>query len=372
MNILWICGASIVGGAERVTLQIGSLLRARGHRFGALCPPGSPVQDAMRVLGLPVMAAPIGGALNLRARGAITRALVEQAPDAALATGPDEWVWACLSRRGRTRLVLARHMALPLSRPTAWLAARRADAIVAVSHAVRDSLHSRARAREGLVHVIHNPVRFAPRADVPQPAEREGARRALNLPVTGRWVGFFAGLAPAKGLRDVAYALHRANRDVAPVRLLLCGRADDRRADQVRALTAEFDLADRVHDLGEIEHVEEAMTACDVVVAATHRRLSEALSATLVESMACGTPVLAYATGGTVEAIGDDQQSGRLARSDDREDFARVLVEILADPAAAERSARAALARVRERFDPQRAADRYEAVLERAGRGSGP
>jgi glycosyltransferase involved in cell wall biosynthesis len=118
-----------------------------------------------------------------------------------------------------------------------------------------------------------------------------------------------------------------------------------------------------LHDLGEIERMEEALTAADVVVMATHRRLSEALPATLIEAMACGTPVLAYATGGMVEVIGADERAGRLAAPDDPHDLARALADILRDPAGAEHMARAALERVRELFAPRHAADRYEALF---------
>ena len=214
------------------------------------------------------------------------------------------------------------------------------------------------------IHVIHNPVRFSPRATLPDPHQRAGAREALGLPPSGLWVGFFGGLSRAKGLRDVMCAVRRANEQLGRTNLLLCGRpAQGRDGGSVAELTREFRIADRVHYLGEIERVEEALTAADVVVMATHRELSEALPATLLEAMACGTPVLGYATGGIVEAIGEDGQAGRLARADDSEDLSRRLIQMFTDTAATERMAVAALSRVRTMFDPQRAADRYEQLF---------
>ena len=363
MKVLWICGSRIVGGAERATLQIAALLRARGHAVSVLCPGDSRLRPLLDAMSLPSQAAPLGGALNLRARRAIGRVLAAASPDIALVTTADEWVWACLCRRGATRLVLVRHMALPLSRRVGWLAARRAAAVVAVSQVVRDSLVGGAGVPSRLLHVIYNPVRFAPRAAVPAPAERARARQALGLPVNGRWVGFLGGLDPNKGVSDVAHALQRANQVLGPTSLLLCGRHDQARQPSAQALAQTFELAGRLHYLGETDRIEEVLTAVDLVVMATHRRLNEALPATLVEAMACGTPVLAYATGGMREVIGGDGEAGRLAAADDAIELGRALIEMLADRAGAERMADAALARVRDRFDPGRAADRYEQLF---------
>ena len=365
MKILWICGSRILGGAERVTLQLATLLGARNHSVEALCRPDSGVAPALKRAGLATHSAWLGGPLNFRAVSVIRSALDDIAPDVALVTTADEWVWSCLAlrRAPRSRLVLVRHMAVPLNWRVRWLA-NRADAVVAVSDAVRRSLLGKVGVRPERIHVIHNPVRFAPRAVPPRPHERARARAALALPEGGRWVGFFGGLSRAKGLRDVMSAVSRANAQLGTTNLLVCGRSGDGGEPwSPTELTREFGLEGRVRHLGEIEHIEEALTAVDVVVLATHSVLSEALPATLLEAMACGTPVLAYATGGVVEAIGEDERAGRLVRPDDIDHLSRTLVEVLADPTGAQQMAVVALERTRSLFDPQQAANRYEQLF---------
>jgi glycosyltransferase involved in cell wall biosynthesis len=355
MNILWICGARIAGGAERTTAQLAALLRRRGHQVAVAAPAASRVCELAEMRELELLSAPLGGAMNPRAPVAIARLLARQRPDIALVTTADEWVWSCLvPRPRRTRLVLVRHMALPLAGRVQWLAARRADAVVAVSEAVRASLAGVPAAR---VHVIHNPVRFAARAAAPAAAARAAARAQLRLPATGRLVAFFGGHDPAKGLADVARAVRAADGALGEVHLLVCGR---------RPANAPPDVGlrpDRVHDRGEIEAVETALTAADLVVMATHSRLSEALPATLLEAMACGTPVAAYASGGMCEAIGADGGAGRLAVADDAADLARVVIEVLRDASMAARLAAAGLERVRTHFAAESAVARYEALF---------
>ena len=79
--------------------------------------------------------------------------------------------------------------------------------------------------------------------------------------------------------------------------------------------------------------------------------------------MSCGTPVASYAVGGIPEVVGDDGSAGHLAPPDDAAALARVVISLLADPAEATRLAARALARVRECFDPEQAANRYEELF---------
>src|SRR5713226_3679071 len=104
------------------------------------------------------------------------------------------------------------------------------------------------------------------------------------------------------------------------------------------------------------------MVAADVVAVPTHSSLKEGLPLTPLEAMACGTPVVGYATGGTPEAIGPDGDAGLLADPDDPRSLAARLLEVLSNPELAQRLAVGGLRRVRQHFTPELAADRYEAL----------
>lgn len=364
MKILWICGSRIVGGAERVTIQIAAQLRDRGHTLEVICPPRSALNAPLEQAHLESKAARLGGSLNVIAALDISRALARAQPDIALVTTSDEWVWASIVRRpARTRLVLVRHMSIPLPLNVRIIAGLRAGAIIAVSEAVRQSLIGTRAIRPALIEVIHNPVRFAPRGNPPALEERRAARAALAIPRAHRWIGFFGGLDEKKGIGDlVAAACEIANR-IGPVSLLICGRPGSKNARPLDEWARMLGAAGAFHYLGETQRVQEAMTAADVVAVPTHSSLKEGLPLTPLEAMACGTPVVGYATGGTPEAIGPDGDAGLLADSDDPRSLAARLGDVLSNPALAQRLAAGGLRRVRQHFTPELAADRYETLF---------
>jgi glycosyltransferase involved in cell wall biosynthesis len=363
-TVLWVCGARIVGGAERAALHVLCCLRDRGHAIRALCPDGSDLAGALLEAGLDRRPVQRGSFLLFAMPCAIARACHHWAPDVVLVTTPNEWVWACITVRRGSKVVLVRHMTLPLARPIGWVVNRRADAVVAVSEAVRRSLVTHAGVRPDLVHVVRNPVRFPPRANVPTLDERRHARTALGLEPGGYWVGFFGGLDPLKGIADVLQSIRAGNDEIGPIHLLACGRARSTEVLTTQDMVRCHGMADRFHYLGVIDRVEEALVASNAIVVATHSRLGEAAPLAITEAMACGTPVVAYATGGIPELLGEDGHAGRLAPADDVKALSRLLVETLADVPAAERMATNALHRVARLCDPEESANQYERLFQ--------
>ncbi len=362
LRIAWVCGSRIVGGAERATLAVLGGLRERGHDIAVIHPRQSAVAQAATAAGLPA-----SGALRTGLRSGYGYADIRRVfagADAALISGIEQWLPALLARRPDTaRVVLVRHMALPVSAALRWLAARRADAIVAVSTAVRDQLRGRAGDADRL-HVIYNPVRLPIRAAVPSRAARAEARQRLDVPGDGHCVAFLGGYVRSKGLADAMRAVRAANHRFGPTHLLVCGAA--RRAGEPAAAkqeAAELGVAARCHHLGEVEAVADVLTAADAVIAPTHRGLSEGLPLVVLEAMACGTPVVAYAVGGIPEALGAPCPTGYLAPPDQPEALAAALLAALGDRDGANRHAAAALERARALFEPAHIAAQYERLL---------
>jgi mannosyltransferase len=242
-----------------------------------------------------------------------------------------------------------------------WLAGRNADAIVAVSNAVSDSLLIDSLIPPDRVHVIHNPVRFAPRENPPTAKERAQARTALGLDSHGQWIGFFGGLGQRKGIQDVVKSAAMIKGEHAGLQVFACGRAFESEKQSIGSWARE--LAGGFMYLGDIDSVEMAMAAADVVVVATHSSLMEAFPLTPLEALACGTPVVAYDTGGIPEVIGSDGETGLLVEPDDPSQLAAGIDKLLSDQVLADRIARNGLHRARELFSPELAAERYERLF---------
>jgi len=97
--------------------------------------------------------------------------------------------------------------------------------------------------------------------------------------------------------------------------------------------------------------------------------LQEAFGKTLIEAMACGTPVVAFASGGPMDIV-SHKENGYLARPFDAADLARGIDWCLEMPGRTEELGRKARRRVEEDFDMsiivQHYRDLYRSVLGRA------
>jgi glycosyltransferase involved in cell wall biosynthesis len=83
----------------------------------------------------------------------------------------------------------------------------------------------------------------------------------------------------------------------------------------------------------------------------THTSRSEGFPKTALEAMAHGLPVVAFRVGGLPEAVAHEE-TGYLCEPDDREAFARRVVELLASPGRAAEMGRAGRRRVEKLFSP--------------------
>ncbi len=367
MKILLVSGAKIVGGAERVTLQLAQLLLDRGHRVEAVCPGGGQWHKALTKAGIRVYPAPIGGTANFLAPFLIARTVSISRPDLLLVTTSDQWVWTSLMPRrgGVPRLVLVRHMGLPLTYRVRWLAGRRADAVVAVSPSVSEALRPDPAIPSGKIHTIVNATRFPVRQAIPELAERIHARSTLGLPAAGRWVGFLGGINLEKGIEDAMLAVRRANQTVDDVKLLVCGRKNIRhKTPEGEELARRHGVEHKVRFLGHLDDVIPAIIASDAIMIATRSKLREGLSQTAIDAIACGTPIAAYALGGVTDVVGASEPAAILARPDDVEDLGSGLSRLLENPGLADAIACRGLDRARRDFAPALMADRYEHLFE--------
>ena len=167
-------------------------------------------------------------------------------------------------------------------------------------------------------------------------------------PVAGEDLVVFGRVHPDKGTADaiaIARALGR--------RLLICGIVQDERyfAEQVQPHVD----GDRVRFLGSVGPAQRAEVLGGAAVLLHPVAFAEPFGLSVVEAMACGTPVVAYRRGSMPEVI-DEALTGYLADDIDS------AVEAVGDALRLDRSKVAA--RARERFSAERMVSDYLQVYE--------
>lgn len=209
----------------------------------------------------------------------------------------------------------------PLPRRRILAAARDAAGIVTVSAALRERLVELGAPAERIV-VLRNGVD----PELFFPLDREQARAATGIDKpTLLSVG---NLVELKGHHLVIEALTRLPRHD----LVIVGDGPERAALERHA--REHDVAERVRFTGSIDQarLREFYSAADLLVLASSR---EGMANVLLESLACGTPVVAVAVGGNPEVVAapeagllvDERSPGAIAGAVEALSIARPALE---------------------------------------------
>lgn len=197
-----------------------------------------------------------------------------------------------------------------------------------------------------------------------RPMERAEARRRLNLPPDAPIVLFVADLIEdrRKGLRLLLKAFQRI-RPIPGLLLVTIGRGG---CGPIPPHASRH--------LGSLSDSEDLRAAYSAADAFTIPSLQDNLPNTILESMACGTPVVGFSAGGVGEAVVDGE-TGLLAPTGDFEALAAALQRVLEDRPLQRRLGQNARARVQREYAIELQARRYAALYaelrERAESGLG-
>ena len=282
------------GGAERVTVNLANAWASRGLNVEMVLLHGTGPLEALLAPDVRIHAL-----AARRARDAIRRLarhLKATRPRAILAAMPPSTWIAALARvwaRSKSRLVVAEHFdwSAPRGAPPdatslgfkaqSHLACRLADARVAVSSGVADSIARIAGVPRASIEVVHNPV-------TPLPPDGEIDPQVLaSWERAGRKTLIAVGsLKPAKDyptlLRAVAKIAARMD-----VNLLIVGEGGLRA--ELEALARELGLEDRLTMPGFLPNPQAYLRRADLMILSS---AAEGLPTVLIEALACGTPVV--------------------------------------------------------------------------------
>jgi glycosyltransferase involved in cell wall biosynthesis len=237
------------------------------------------------------------------------------------------------------------------------LVLRRADAVIAISHAAAAFVH-RLAGRD--VTVIH-------RGMWPEQLDVEADRWVLDEAV-GRCVVTFAGrLIDGKGVSDFLRAFALLGRGAA----MACVVGDGPRRSELESLATELGISGQTRFLGGVpeRRAREVIRASDVIVNPSY---TEGLPTSVLEAALMGKAVLATDVGGTAEIVSNGD-SALLVHPHDVPELRARLEQLIEDRVLRERLGAAARSEASGRFDWGAAARRYGEVLRalRVGRRTG-
>lgn len=227
--------------------------------------------------------------------------------------------------------------------------------IVTPSHWLAQCVRDSALMRDWPVSVIPNPID----TEHWQPLEKALARELLDLPKDVPLLLFGAiggGQDPRKGFDLLRAALQHLCGEIPELQLVVFG--------QLRPKDPP-DLGFPIHYTGHLHDdlsLRALYSAADVMAVPSRQ---EAFGQTASEAHACGTPVVAFDTGGLPDIV-EHQRTGYLAKSFDTVDLAQGLSWVLSDREQHATLGLAARERALGLWSYDRVAGQYQVVLQQA------
>lgn len=343
-------------GGERQLLYLARYLRAQGHSNVVVCRAGAPLEEAAHREGFEILTLPFLGEWDLVSAWALRRAaLARPRPVLHAHTAHTAGLafWASL----RSPMIRVAHRRVDFA-TTSGLSFRlkygSADAVIAISEAVRSVLLRGGRAGEARVSLVRSAVDLG---DVPPRDEGSRARVAarLGLPPRTLWVGCLAALVAHKDHRTLLRAMALMSARVPEATLILAGEGPLR--GELERLRDELCLGARVRFAGFVRERYELLGALDLFALSSKE---EGMGSALLEAMAMGLPVAATAAGGIPEAV-EHGRTGLLSPVGDAAALSASMERLLRDRRLAASLGEAGRARVRG-FSAETMGRRIESV----------
>nr|WP_303652885.1 glycosyltransferase [Paludisphaera mucosa] len=354
-------------GAEKQMVMLSKGLPRDRFRVEAavLTRPG-PLEAELVAAGIPVTSIAKRRKVDPFALGRLTRLIRAGKFDVV-----QTWIFAAnaygriAARRAGTPVVVTAEMAVDLwkgriERAVDRRLATSCDKLVGNSNAVVDYYRKLGVPAERLEMIYSGVADEAP----PQ-VDPAAVRAEIGFPPDASLALFAGRLAPQKRVGDLLKVLDLLQHVQPDLRTAIVG--DGPMRAELEKLAGRYDLVDRVRFLGHREDVPRLMAAADVVVLTSEY---EGLPNVVLEAMMLSKPVVATAAPGTTEVVADGL-TGMLAPIGDIPALAKVLRNLIRDPARARALGAAGRERALAEFNDGAMIARFADLYERLAAAKG-
>lgn len=316
-------GRRFYGGAQQVVWLMRGL-QSRGIENVLVCARHAAIEPAARESGIPVIALPCSGDLDIGFVWRLRRVLMNERPD----------IVHCHSRRGADFLggqaasmagipaILSRRVDNTEPALVSSLRFRRFARIIAISDNIASVLRN-AGVREDRLAVIRSAV------DVDQMGQsrnRSMLDEAFGIREQDVAIAVVAQLIPRKGHRFLFEAMARMSAHPASLRTVVFGSGVSE--DELKRLVGALGLQDSVQFAGYRSDLDDFLVNFDMLV---HPALREGLGVAMLKAAAVSLPVIAFDVAGAREAVCNGE-TGLLVASGDSDELAQAIAR-LADSA---------------------------------------
>jgi glycosyltransferase involved in cell wall biosynthesis len=328
MNIVHLVSAGVIGGAEKIALQLAAHQNKTGNTVEIwFLFNGGPIKAQAEILGLKTRFCGLRSGLDILGAVKLHRLLSGHHPDVihvhAFTIG---FLVGLLKRKQAVVLLhehgdifsnnnLRRHLYNMILRRVVHLA----DAYIAVSEATRRILVKTLLIENKAIRTIPNGVDVSLFA-----CEKKVTRikSEMGIPESSLIIGTVGRLVKEKGIDNYLRAAALIRKKLPDVRFVVVGDGPCRH--ELSAMVADLGLGDSVSLLGMRDDVPELLTTFDLFLLTSNR---ESFGISLVEAMASGVPVLAFSVDGVPEIV--DERCGVLLSPGDVEGLAEQAIALL-------------------------------------------
>ncbi len=191
---------------------------------------------------------------------------------------------------------------------------------------------------------------------------KKSARKKLDIDTDKFIVVMVAGLTVLKDHETILKAADECKKQSENIQFLIVGDGTERSRLENRVL--ENGNGSIVSFLGKRDDVELIFRAADLSVLTSTSWFGEGISNSILESMACGTPVVATDSPGTREVISDGK-NGFLVKCGDHKALAEKIIELQRSPDTIAKLSLEARKRIENRFSIDQMIDNFCNIIEK-------